>query len=452
VRPGESLDGRPGYHGLAARGGGAYGGQEIRIPAAFPKLFKGPCDWAYETEEQPQLGGRTLYWPRGKLLGGSSSMNAMIYIRGNRSDYDHWRSSGNEGWGYADVLPYFKRAENNERGADAYHGEGGPLNVANPRYVNPLSYAFLEAGSELDLPSNDDFNGEEQDGVGLYQLTQKGGKRHSAADAYLRSASKRPNLRVRTRAQATRLLFEDTRAVGVEYLADGKAERVYVDGEVILSGGAINSPQLLLLSGIGLADDLMALRIPVVADLPGVGQNLQDHPAIAVAYECKVPITLDGAETLGNLARYLLFRRRPFASNIAEAGGFVRMNPAAHVPDLQFHFAPCYFLDNGFKNPKGSGFTLGPTLLRPRSRGRITLRSGDPFKPPAIQPHYLDEGDDLQLLIEGVRLARRLARAAAFDGFRGAEVWPGREARGDGRARAQKRPDPLPPGRHLQDG
>jgi choline dehydrogenase len=321
---------------LLLEAGGPDGGQEIRIPAAFPKLFKGPCDWAYETEEQPQLGGRTLYWPRGKILGGSRSMNAMIYnIRGNRSDYDHWRSLGNEGWGYADVLPYFKRAENNERGANAYHGEGGPLNVANPRYVNPLSYAFLEAGSELDLPSNDDFNGEEQDGLGLYQLTQKGGKRHSAADAYLRPTSKRPNFTVRTRAQATRLLFEDARAVGVEYLEDGKAEMVYVDREVILSGGAINSPQLLLLSGIGPADDLEALRIPVVADLPGVGQNLQDHPAIAVAYECKGQVTLDGAETLWNLARYLLFKGGPFTSNIAEAGGFVRMIPAVQAPDLQ---------------------------------------------------------------------------------------------------------------------
>jgi choline dehydrogenase len=416
---------------LVLEAGGSDNRQEIRIPVAFPKLFKGPCDWAYETEEQSQLGRRTLYWPRGKILGGSSSMNAMIYIRGNRSDYDHWRSVGNEGWGYEDALPYFKKAENRERGADAYHGTGGPLNVADLRYVNPVSRAFVEAADEIGLPRNDDFNGEEQEGVGTYQVTQRKGRRHSAADAYLRPAIKRSNLTVQTGARANRLFFEGTRAVGVEYVRGGRLERTYVDGEVILSGGAINSPQLLMLSGIGPADGLRALDIPVTHDLPGVGRNLQDHPMIAVAYECRAPVTLDEAETRGNLARYLLSKRGPLASNIAEAGGFVRIDPAAHAPDLQFHFLPCYFLDNGFKNPRGCGFTFGPTLLRPRSRGHITLRSGDPSRPPAIQPNYLDDEPDLRLLVEGVKLARRLAQTAAFDPFRGKEVWPGTKAQSD---------------------
>jgi choline dehydrogenase len=416
---------------LLLEAGGSDNKQEIRIPVAFPKLFKGPCDWAYETEEQSQLGRRTLFWPRGKILGGSSSMNAMIYIRGNRRDYDHWRELGNNGWCYEDVLPYFKKAENREQGADAYHGTGGPLNVTDLRYVNPVSRAFVEAGVEIGLPRNDDFNGEEQEGVGTYQVTQRKGRRHSAADAYLRPASRRPNLTVQTGARATRLHFEGTRAVSVEYVRDGRAERVHVDGEVILSGGAINSPQLLMLSGIGPADELRTLDIPVVHDLPGVGRNLQDHPMIAVAYGCRVPVTLDEAETRGNLARYLLFKRGPLASNIAEAGGFVRIDPAAHDPDLQFHFLPCYFLDNGFKNPKGCGFTFGPTLLRPRSRGHITLHSGDPLQPPAIQPNYLDDEPDHRLLVEGVRLARRLAQATAFDPFRGEEVWPGTKEQSD---------------------
>jgi len=406
---------------LLLEAGGADDKREIHVPAAFSKLFKTPVDWAFESEPEPQLNGRRLYWPRGKMLGGSSSLNAMIYIRGNRHDYDAWEALGNEGWGYADVLPYFMRAEHNERGLSQYHGIDGPLHVADLRYCNPLSHAFVEAGVELGHSRNDDFNGAAQEGVGFYQVTQKKGRRWSAADAYLRPARKRPNLTVHTGAQASRILIEGGRAAGVEYRCDGRMTRAQASREVILCGGAVNSPQLLMLSGIGPADSLRALGIPVVADLAGVGQNLQDHVLTGVAYVCTQPISLTSAERLDNVVEYLLFRRGKLSSNIAEAGGFVSMDPSATAPDLQFHFAPVYFVDHGFTTPEGHGFSLGPTVLRPKSRGRIALKSRDPLSPPAIQPNYLADDADLRLLIEGMRLARRLVESRAFDPYRGVQ-------------------------------
>jgi choline dehydrogenase len=410
---------------LLLEAGGPDTRAEIRIPAAFYKLFRTDCDWAYETESQPHLNNRRLYWPRGKVLGGSSSINAMIYIRGHSSDYDHWAALGNPGWSFHEVLPFFLRAENQQRGASDFHATGGPLWVSDLRTVNPLSRAFVEAGVELGYPHNPDFNGAQQDGVGFYQCTQRHGARHSAADAYLKSALGRKNLAVLTRAQATRILFERTRAVGVEFSRDGKTETAQAGSEILLCGGAVNSPQLLLLSGVGPAAQLRALGIEVVADVPGVGENLHDHICAPVVYRSTQPVTLDHAETPVNFLRFKVFRRGPFTSIVAEAGGFLRIEPQAPAPDLQFVFGPCFYLDHGFTRPEGHGFSFGPTLLRPRSRGRITLRSADPFALPAIQPNYFAEQYDLRMMVAGVRLARRLAAARAFAPYRGEEFLPG---------------------------
>jgi choline dehydrogenase len=410
---------------LLLEAGGPDRAKEIEIPAAFCKLFKSPFDWAYYTEEQPHLNRRRLYWPRGKVLGGSSSINAMIYIRGNPRDYDHWHNLGNAGWSFAEVLPYFKKAENHERGASEYHAVGGPLNVTDLRSINPLSRAFVEAAVELGLQHNSDFNGPEQQGVGFYQVTQKRGKRQSAVESYLKPARSRPNLTVRTHAQATRVLFEKTRAIGVEFDHNGRSDRASAAREVILSGGTANSPHLLMLSGVGPAEHLKVLGIPVVVDLPGVGGNLQDHMIVAVAYECTQPVSLANAETFPNLLRYFLFRKGPLTSNVAEAGGFVKTRADLVAPDMQLTFGPVYYLDHGFTRPEGHGFTLGPTQLRPQSRGTITLRSADPFDPPAIQPNYLASDVDLQVFVEGIRLCRRLAQTKAFDRFRGKELYPG---------------------------
>jgi choline dehydrogenase len=415
---------------LLLEAGGPDRAVHVRVPAAFWKLFKGPADWHYMTEAQPHLAGRRLYWPRGKVLGGCSSLNAMIYVRGHPSDYDGWEALGNEGWGFADVLPYFKKSENQQRGASDYHGGGGPLDVADLRCVNPLSRAFLQACAESGIPANDDFNGPSQDGSGLYQVTQKGGLRASTASAFLRPALRRPNLTVVTSALATRVLFEGTRAVGVEYARGGALHRASA-GEVILCGGAVNSPHLLLLSGVGPADHLKRLNLSVVVDLPGVGQNLQDHPLAGVAFACTRTDTLDRAESLRNILKFMFLRRGPLTSNVAEAGAFVRSEPGRPAPDLQLYFVPAYYIEHGFVRPTGCGFSLGVCVLRPHSRGEITLRSADPTTHPAIQPRYLEGPHDLELLVRGVHLLRTIAGAKAFDPFRGEEVLPGPRVRSD---------------------
>ncbi len=399
--------------------------QEIYIPATFFKLFKTEYDWAYYTEKQPYLNNRQLYWSRGKVLGGSSSINAMIYIRGNWCDYDRWHDLGNTGWSAKEVLPYFKKAENQERGADEYHGRGGPLNVANLRSINPLSHAFVKAGVEAGLPLNSDFNGANQEGVGFYQVTQKNGKRHSTAAAYLKPIWHRPNLAIQTNAQVTHLLFEGTRVVALTCVHNSVKHQIKISKEVILSGGAINSPQLLMLSGIGPAEHLKSLDIPIVMDLPGVGQNLQDHLGVPIAYQCTKPVSLINAEKPENILKYLVFKKGSLTTNIAEAGGFVKTRPELKMSDLQFHFAPVYYLDHGFTRPQGHGFTLGPALLYPESKGSITLRSSNPLEPPIINPNYLSNEADLQVLVSGVKLARQLVQMSAFDGFRGEEVVPG---------------------------
>lgn len=407
---------------LLVEAGGSDKQQAVHVPAAFAKLFKTACDWAFYTDPQAELCNRQLYWPRGRMLGGSSSMNAMIYIRGHHSDYDRWRDLGNDGWGFADVLPYFKKAEHQERGPSKYHGTGGPLNVADLRSVNPLSRAFVAAGGALGYPANDDFNGAEQEGFGFYQVTQKGGQRCSAARAYLLPVVRRPNLTVRTHAHATRLIVERGRVTGIEYVQANRSAQARADREVILSGGAVNSPQLLMLSGIGPADELKRLSIAPVVDLQGVGQNLQDHLFVSVAYACTKPISLASAEAMKNVANYLLFKRGPLTSNVGEAGGFVKTGAHSPAPDLQFHFGPVYYLNHGFTRPAGHGFTIGPTLIRPQSRGFITLRSNDPFAPPAIQPCYLHSAADLALLVAGVKLACELAHTQPLAEYRGPAV------------------------------
>lgn len=416
---------------LLLEAGAADKRREIHIPIAFSKLLKTECDWAYYTEKQPYLNQRQFYWPRGKVLGGCSSINAMIYMRGNPSNYDHWQDLGNEGWSFSQVLHYFKKAENQERGASEYHGKSGPLNVANLRCINPISQAFVSAGVEAGLARNHDFNGRQQDGVGFFQVTQKKGQRHSTAAAYLKPILHRPNLTIQTHTQVTNLLFEGTRIVGLAYLQNGETHQIQVGKEVILSGGAINSPQLLMLSGIGAAEHLNALGIPLVVDLPGVGQNLQDHLAVPILYKCKQPVSLENAKTTTNLLKYLLFKQGPLTSSVAEAGAFVKTQDSLSIPDIQLHFAPAYFINHGFTKPEGHGFTVGPMLLYPNSKGRITLRSSSPLEPPIIQPNYLASEADLQGLTEGLKLARKIVQMSAFNTFRGEELFPGIQVQQD---------------------
>jgi choline dehydrogenase len=392
----------------------------VKLPAGFSKLFKTECDWAYFTEEEPNLLGRKLYWPRGKMIGGSSSMNAMLYVRGTPSDYDGWARRGCEGWTWRDVLPFFKKGQNNARGASDYRGVQGALHVSDLVCVNPVSDAFLAACAERGFPTNEDFNGATQEGFGRYQVNQHGGRRWSAADAYLAPARRRPNLTITTRAHATRILFEGTRAVGVEYVQDGRKKTVRAEKEVLLAGGAINSPQLLMLSGVGPADHLRAHGVSVVSDLPGVGQNLQDHLIAAMAYACAQPITLDSAETIVNLLKFIALGRGPLTSNVAEVGGFLKTRPELADPDVQVLFAPAYFVDHGFVKPKGHGFSLGPVLLRPKSRGEITLRSADPLAPPRIAPRYFSEPEDVRTMVAATKTMRDVVEASALRAYRGA--------------------------------
>ena len=419
---------------LLLEAGGLDEEQAIHIPVAFATLFKSPLDWANETEEQPHLHNRRLYWPRGKVLGGSSSINAMVYIRGNHRDYDQWQALGNEGWSYSNVLPYFKKAENQERESlrnSEYHAIGGPLNVSDLRTVNPLTHAFVEAGVEAGLPLRNDFNGEEQDGVGNYQVTQKQGQRHSAAVSYIHPILSRPNFTLRTRALVTNVIFDGKRAVGIAYIQNGEQQQVQANKEVILAGGTINSPQLLMLSGIGPADHLNTLGIPVVADLPGVGQNLQDHPAVPVLYACTQPISLIHGQTPEHLLNFMENKMGPMTSNVAEGGAFVRTQSNLTMPDLQYHFVPVYYLNHGFTMPEGDGYTIAPCVLHPQSRGFIALRSPNPAEAPIIQPNYFGDEADMQVLVEGIKIARRIGETQAFTPYREVETHPGPQVQSD---------------------
>jgi choline dehydrogenase len=410
--------------------------KEIHIPLAFSKLFKGPCDWTYFTEPEPQLNNRSLYWPRGKVLGGSSSMNAMIYIRGNHADYDQWRDLGNPGWGYSDVLPYFKKSEKQERGASEYHGASGPLCVSDLRTVNPLSEAFVAAGEDTGFQRNPDFNGAAQDGFGLYQVTQNKGQRHSSAAAFLHPVTSRKNLTIKTETHVFGIYFEGKRAAIVSFQQGANSVQERAEREIILCAGAIGSPQLLMLSGVGPADQLSHFDIPIACNLPGVGKNLQDHPSCGVVYECTKPVSLASAESFSNLMRYMISKRGPLTSNVAEAGAFIKTSSGAQIPDLQFHFGIGYFVEHGFQQIKGHAFTMGPTLLHPFSRGDIRLRSSNPLDSPSIRANYLNDSRDMDVMLEGLKLARTLAATKAFDGYRGVELHPGPGAKDEAALRA----------------
>jgi len=425
------LSARPDLRILLLEAGGADRNPFIHMPAGLARLVGNrQINWRYRTEPEPELAGRRLYWPRGRVLGGSSSINAMCYTRGHPLDYAEWAAAVSSAWSYAGVLPYFLKAEDQARGASEFHGAGGPLAVEDLRFRNPLSAVFVEAAAACGLPRNADFNGASQEGVGFYQVTQRRGRRCSAATAYLRPARSRVNLEIRTHCLAARIWFEGRRAAGVEYLHRGVPTRARAEREVLLAGGAIGSPQLLLLSGIGPADELRALDTPVVADLAEVGRNLQDHLDFCTLSKCRRAITYDftRAQELGVLLRYLLTRSGPGVSNIAEAGAFVRSPLAPDPrPDIQLHFVPAQLDDHGRNRLEGHGFTIHACVLRPHSRGRLRLRSCRPQDPPLIEARYLSDDRDLPVLLEGIRLSRQIIHAPPFAEFRGAEVFPGEE-------------------------
>lgn len=391
--------------------------EEIHIPAAFGKLMQTSWDWAYLSEPEPGLDERRKYLPRGRMLGGCSSANAMIYIRGNAADYDEWRALGAVGWGWEDVLPYFLRAEDNERGASAWHATGGPLRVSDGRSQHPIMQAWVAAAEQAGHPRTDDFNGPAQEGVGFYQLTQRDGRRWSTADAYLRPALSRPNLWVITDAVATRLLFHGDRTVGVEVERGGARSELRADREVLLSAGAYNSPQLLMLSGIGPADALARLGIAPRIDLP-VGENLQDHVHVPLAYRTGTP-TLRTAESAENLELFTREGRGPLTSNIGEAGGFFRSQDDLSAPDFQVHATPVAFFDDGLAPADEDAFIAGACLLRPTSRGRVSLRSALPTAKPRILHNYLTATEDLATMVRAVRTLLDIAGQPALAPHRG---------------------------------
>lgn len=401
--------------------------REIHVPAAFSKVLRTERDWAYETAPQPNLDGRRIYWPRGKTLGGSSSINAMIYMRGNAADYDEWAKRGNPEWSYDGVLAFFKKAEDNSRGASAYHGAGGPLPVSDLRDPNPLTIALLEAAVEAGISRNDDFNGAAQDGAGLVQVTQRKGRRASTAVSYLRPALDRPNLTVETGAHTTKIVVENRRARAIEYVQQGREHTASASREVVLCGGAVNSPQILMLSGIGPVSHLAEVGVDPVAHLPGVGRNLEDHVCIATMCAVTEPLSLYTAEKVGELVRFLVLGKGKLTSNIGEACAFVRTSQELDAPDIQIHFAPVYFDTNLLEEPTEHAVTAGPVLLTPRSAGHVELASADPLQDPVIEPNYLGDpdGEDLRRLVAGVKVCRNIYRQPAFDRFRGSELQPG---------------------------
>ncbi len=400
----------PSVRVLLLEAGGKDRSLNIKIPAAFPKQFHTRLDWDFATEPEAHVDGRSLYMPRGKALGGSSSMNAMLYVRGRPLDYDGWEAQGAPGWGYRDVLPYFIKSEDNTRGASEYHGVGGPLRVSEQRSPRPLDRQLLEASEAAGIPRIADYNGPEQDGASMFQVTQRNGQRFSAADAYLRPALGRPNLEVRIRATVLGVEFEDGRAIGVR-LRRGRrgVEVARAEREVLLSAGAIGSPQLLLLSGIGPADELRAAGVEVRHDLPGVGRNLQDHPFVTIIWEVSDKNTLYGADRPKPLAEWLLRRSGPLSSTVAEVVAFTRTRGGLPAADVQFHMGAAYFEDHGAETYDGHCMVIAPVLISPRARGQVWLRSADPTAKPRIVANTLSEPQDVESMIAGMRLAREIA-------------------------------------------
>lgn len=408
----------------------------IRMPAAIPLLYKGKrYNWRFETVPQTHLDGRRIYHPRGRTLGGTSSINGMIFMRGHARDFDHWADGGATGWSYAEVLPYFRRLENYSGGANKYRGEDGPVCVITKEPTNPLDIAFLEAGRQAGYPASEDVNGFQQEGFGKFDINIDGGIRASSAFAYLRPARKRPNLRVLTGALTTRIIFEKTRATGIEFLQRGMRYQARAEREVIVASGAFQSPQLLLLSGVGPADELSVKDIPVIQDLPGVGCNLQDHPEIHVQYEATEPVSLNGEQRWHRRAiiglEWFLLKRGLGTSSGCSVGSFIRSSSEHDYPDIEYHFFPLYLGDSWWPPREPHGFSFGAGPMREESRGTVKLGSGDPREPPLIDPNYLATEADREAFREVVALSRELANQRAFDQLRGREIEPGTEIQGD---------------------
>jgi choline dehydrogenase-like flavoprotein len=401
----------------------------VTMPGALIFMVAGKVNnWAFNTVPQPGLDGRIGYQPRGKGLGGSSAINAMVYIRGNRADYDQWASLGNTGWSFADVLPYFKRSEDNSDLDGEYHGRGGPLHVTGLRTDNPVRDIYLQAAREAQFRIREDFNAEDQEGLGSYQVTQKNGERWSAARGYIHPfMNTRSNLRVETHAQATRILFDGKRAVGVEYRQGKEVRQIRARREVILSSGAFQSPQLLMLSGVGDGAALAKHGIATTHHLPGVGQNLQDHPDFVFGFTSDAPyftgLSFGGiARIFKGIAQYRRERRGPMTSNVGECGGFLKTRHDLDVPDIQLHFCMAMVADHGRKPRWGAGFSCHVCLLRPKSRGSVQLQSADPHAAPAIDPNFLGEESDLDTMVAGFRLTKRLLDAPALKALQKADV------------------------------
>ncbi len=408
----------------------------VHMPAGIAQLVgqKG-VNWDYSTAPEAQLNQRSLWWPRGKVLGGSSSINAMCYIRGHATDYDEWEQLGAKGWNWKNVLPYFRKSEGNVRGASALHGGDGPLTVSDPRHLNPLTPVFVQAAQQAGFGTNDDFNGERQAGFGVYQTTTREGRRCSSAVAYLKPARARKNLTVKTKATASRVLFDNGKASALVYAIDGKGGFCEaVSREIILCGGSINSPQLLMLSGIGPAAQLRQHGIEVLVDAPGVGGNLQDHLDVCTLRKCTQDITYDSTNQALAGLQFLLFRQGPGTSNVAESGGFWRSSLAEDErPDIQFHFVPAQLDDHGRNKLPGSGFTLHACFLRPKSRGRLYLTGNSVQHKPRIEAGYLGDagGFDMKVMVEAAKLSRWIFAQPAFDAFRGPETFPGQAVQTD---------------------
>jgi choline dehydrogenase len=422
---------------LLLEAGGADRNIWIHIPLGYGKLFNDPkVNWLYSSEPEPELNNRRIVQPRGKVLGGSSSINGLLYIRGQAEDYDHWRQLGNAGWSFADVLPYFRRAEDQERGEDDLHGVGGPLAVSDVCEPHPLCEAFLTAVEQAGLPRNADFNGPTQEGAGYYQMTARNGRRWSTARGYLRPARRRGNLAVVANALTTRILFDGRRAVGVEFQVGGATRIARAEAEVIVAGGAFNSPQLLQLSGLGSAALLQSHGIGVIADMPGVGADLQDHPQVRLQYRCTEPITMNDVfnsrrRSLAAGLRYILRRKGLLAIGAAYAGGFFRSDPVAATPDVQLHVIIFSADTVGAALHPFPGFITSVCVLRPESRGHVRIRSADPREPPAIQPRYLSAPNDRDVMVRGMKLLRRVMSQPAIRRYIAEERAPGPHCQSD---------------------
>ena len=415
----------------------------IQIPIGYGKTYyQKAVNWMYMAEADEGTNNRQSYWPRGKVLGGSSSINAMVYIRGHKLDFDNWAAQGNLGWSYSEVLPYFKKSECNQLGADEYRGGTGPMYVADvSRDLHPLCENFIRAGQQLGLAYNENLNGAEQEGIGLYQTTTKNGFRQSTAKAFLHPARKRNNLTIITAAHASKVLFKDKKAIGLEFLHKGKTKQLFATREVIVSGGAINSPQLLQLSGIGAKDLLDSLAIPLVHESPAVGQNLQDHLGMDFLYRCKKPTLNDELHSLWGKVRagikYVISRRGPLSLSINQGGGFIKTRAELEQPDIQLYFSPLSYTrapagTRALLNPDPfSAFSLGLTNCRPSSRGYIKIQSRDPLQQPLIKPNYLSTDEDVQTLLAGVKYLRKMAETGPLKDIIIEEMRPGVDCQSD---------------------